>query len=119
MWWDGILLFDGAAPLVNPFNAYVEWGSGSWQYDATTTVDFDWVAFGPPCNLPQLLSIARAANRVVLSWPTNAAGFTLQCSTNLTTPNWVALTNPITIVNGQYMFTNDLASRSKFFRLAQ
>jgi hypothetical protein len=46
LWWDGILVFDGVAPLVNPFNAYVEWGSGSWQYDATTTVDFDWVAYG-------------------------------------------------------------------------
>src|SRR5256885_11805009 len=31
------------SPLVNPFNGYVEWGSGSWQFDATTTVDFDWV----------------------------------------------------------------------------
>ncbi|HEU0039523.1 MAG TPA: hypothetical protein VFR76_09630, partial [Verrucomicrobiae bacterium] len=46
LWWDGNLVFDGAAPPVNPFDGYVEWGSGSWQYDATTTVDFDWVAYG-------------------------------------------------------------------------
>lgn len=48
LWWDDNLVFDGAAPPVNPYNAYVEWGSGSdsWQYDATTTVDFDWVAYG-------------------------------------------------------------------------
>jgi hypothetical protein len=46
LWWDGNLAFDGIAPLVNPFNGYVEWGSGAWQYDATTTVDFDWVAYG-------------------------------------------------------------------------
>src|SRR6266513_965200 len=46
LWWDGNLVFDGAAPLVNPFNAYIEWGSGAWQFDATTTVDFDWVAYG-------------------------------------------------------------------------
>jgi hypothetical protein len=46
LWWDGNLVFDGPAPLVNPFNAYAEWGSGSWQYDATTTVDFDWIAYG-------------------------------------------------------------------------
>ena len=46
LWWDGNLVFDGAAPLVNPFDGYVEWGCGSWQYDATTTVDFDWVAYG-------------------------------------------------------------------------
>jgi hypothetical protein len=46
LWWDGSLLFDGMAPLVNSFNGYVEWGSGAWQYDATTTVDFDWVGYG-------------------------------------------------------------------------
>jgi hypothetical protein len=46
LWWDDNLVFDGVAPLVNPFNAYAEWGSGSWQYNATTTVDFDWVAYG-------------------------------------------------------------------------
>jgi hypothetical protein len=46
LWWDGGLLFDGAAPLVNPYNGYVEWGSGAWQYNATATVDFDWVAYG-------------------------------------------------------------------------
>ena len=46
LWWDGNPVFDGLGPLVNPFNGYVEWGSGSWQFDATTTVDFDWVAYG-------------------------------------------------------------------------
>ena len=46
LWWDGSLPFDGTAPPVNPFNGCVEWGSGSCQYDATTTVDFDWVGYG-------------------------------------------------------------------------
>src|SRR5205823_11526457 len=60
LWWDGVLSFDGFAPLVNPFDGYIEWGSGSWQYDATTTVDFDWIGYGNPCNLPQLLTFTRA-----------------------------------------------------------
>jgi hypothetical protein len=46
LWWDDNLLFDGVAPLVNSYNGYIEFGSGSWQNDATTTVDFDWVAYG-------------------------------------------------------------------------
>jgi hypothetical protein len=46
LWWDDSLLYDGTAPLVNSNNGYVEWGSGSWQYNAITTVDFDWVAYG-------------------------------------------------------------------------
>jgi hypothetical protein len=49
LWWDGNLLFDGTAPPANPYHGgYIEWGSGTtdWQHDATTTVDFDWVAYG-------------------------------------------------------------------------
>jgi hypothetical protein len=46
LWWDDSLVFDGTAPLVNQYNGYVEWGSGAWQYNATTTVDIDWVAYG-------------------------------------------------------------------------
>ena len=46
LWWDGQLLFDDFAPLVNPYSGYFEWGSGSWQFDATDTLAFDWVAFG-------------------------------------------------------------------------
>lgn len=46
LWWDDALVFDGAAPLVNPYDGYIEWGSGSWQYNAITTVDFDWIAYG-------------------------------------------------------------------------
>jgi len=46
LWWDDNLLFDGPAPRVNSYDGYIEWGSGSWQYDAATTVDFDWVAYG-------------------------------------------------------------------------
>src|SRR5205823_6287739 len=43
---DDNLVFDGAAPLVNPYDGYIEWGSGALHYDATTTTDFDWVAYG-------------------------------------------------------------------------
>jgi len=119
LWWDGVLRFDGSAPLVNRFDAYFEWGSGAWQYDAATTVDFDWVAYGDPCNLPQSLAISRAADRVMLSWPTNALGFNLQSSTNLTAGDWLKVTNTAAILGEQFTVTNDLAGRSKFFRLAQ
>jgi len=64
LWWDGQLLFDGSAPLVNPYDGYFEWGSGSWQYDASDTVDFDWVAYASQSLLP-----------TVTSFPTNGAIF--------------------------------------------
>ena len=119
VWWDNVLVFDALAPLVNPHNAYMEWGSGSWQFDASTTVDFDWVAYGNPCNLPQLLTVARATNQIVLAWPTNAPGFVLQYATNLNPVYWMNVTNPVTVVNGQYTVTNDVAHTNRFFRLAR
>jgi len=119
LWWDSNLLFDGLAPLVNRFGAYMEWGSGSWQFDAETTVDFDWVAYGDACNLPQFLGVSRAENGVSLSWPTNSRSVTLQYSTNLAPANWLRVTNPVTIVNGQYTITNDIVGRTRFFRLAE
>ncbi len=118
LWWDGVLRFDGFAPLVNPFDAYVEWGSGSWQYDATTTVDFDWLGYGAPCNLPQLLTVNRSANRILLSWPTNAPAYTLQSTTNAANPGWVNVTNPVATVDDQFVVTNDVSGKAKFFRLS-
>jgi hypothetical protein len=117
LWWDGVLKFDGMAPLVSPFNAYVEWGSGSWQYDATTTVDFDWVAYGNPCNLPQSLRITRAGNAVVIAWPTNALGYVLESSDALVPGNWASVTNPAGVVGSENTLTNSVANTNKFYRL--
>jgi hypothetical protein len=117
LWWDGILRFDAMAPLVNPHHAYIEWGSGSWQYDATTTVDFDWVAYGNACNLPQWLRAARAGNNAVISWPTNATGFVLQSSDTLSPANWVNVASPVVVVGSEKTVTSRLAGTNKFFRL--
>ncbi|MBI3850244.1 MAG: hypothetical protein HY298_08145 [Verrucomicrobia bacterium] len=117
LWWDGKLAFDGMAPLVNPFSGYVEWGSGSWQYDATTTVDFDWIVYGDICNLPQLLKVKLTGNNLVLSWPTNALGFALQSTTSLSSPNWTNVTNTVGVVNSNNMVTNGLTGFSRYFRL--
>lgn len=119
LWWDAVLKFDGAAPLVNPFNAYVEWGSGAWQYDATTTVDFDWLAYGPACNLPQLLKATLAGNAVVLSWPTNATGFMLQSTPSLVPPIWTDVTNGLTIVGAENTVSIAVTNARRYFRLRQ
>jgi hypothetical protein len=119
LWWDGVLKFDGAAPLVNPFNAYVEWGSGAWQYDATTTVDFDWVAYGPVCNLPQLLKATLAGNAVVITWPTNAAGFVLQSTPSLAPPAWNEVTNGVVAIGSENTVSIGVSNASQYFRLRQ
>jgi len=118
-WWDRVLVYDGLAPLVNPFDGYIEWGSGSWQYDATTTVDLDWIGYGNPCNLPQMLNITRLSNNVVLWWPTNASGFVLQNNSNINSSNWLTTTNSKVVWNDQYYVTSSIPAATMFFRLVR
>jgi uncharacterized repeat protein (TIGR03803 family) len=68
---------------------------------------------------PQL-SIIPAAGNVILSWPTNAIGFTLQSATNLG-PSAIWTTNfpaPV-VVNGQNAVTNPISGTQQFFRLSK
>jgi uncharacterized repeat protein (TIGR03803 family) len=72
---------------------------------------------------PHLTIIPSAAN-VVLSWPTNYAGFdytgyALQSTTNLISSAWVSNSVAPVIVNGQYTVTNPITGTQQFFRLSQ
>jgi len=61
--------------------------------------------------VPPTLAIQRLGANVILTWPTNFAGFNLQTATNLAPPvNWSAL-------GGQYSVTNPIADKQRFFRL--
>jgi hypothetical protein len=63
------------------------------------------------------LSIARSSGNLVLLWPTNAVGFTLESATNFPATNWTL--EPITpaIVNDEYVVTNAITGDKKFYRL--
>ncbi len=52
-------------------------------------------------STPPTLGIAQAGNQTVLFWPTAFANYTLQCTTNLASTNWVTVTNavPMTAVS--------------------
>lgn len=62
-------------------------------------------------NLPQLI-IIRSGTNVVLTWPTNATGFTLQSTTNLVSAIW-------SNVSGQFAVTNPISGAQRFYRLTQ
>jgi uncharacterized repeat protein (TIGR03803 family) len=69
--------------------------------------------------LPQLNIIASGTN-VILTWPTNAIGFTLQSTTNLVAPAaWSAVSPAPVILNGQNAVTNPASSTRRFYRLSQ
>ncbi len=71
-----------------------------------------------------LLSIIHSGANVILTWPTDYAGFTysgytLQSTTNLTSPIWTAVSPDPAIVNSQNTVTNLISSTSMFYRLSQ
>ena len=72
---------------------------------------------------PQLTVITSGSN-MVLSWPTNFTGYTLESTVDLTSPTgWVArkLLTPPAIQNGQYVVTIPvtITNTQQFFRLSQ
>ena len=70
--------------------------------------------------VPPRLIITPVGENVVLSWPTNATGFTLQSTTNLISPvGWAAVPSAPVVVNGLNTVTNLITSRQQFFRLSQ
>ena len=68
---------------------------------------------------PQLKIIPCGAN-VILTWPTNAIGFTLQSTTNLASPtSWSTNSPGPVVVTGQNTVTNPISGAQQFFRLSQ
>ena len=70
-------------------------------------------------SLPPLLTITLSGGIALLSWPTNAAGFTLQSTTNLASPLWTTNSPALVVVNGQNSVTNPISGTQQFFRLSQ
>jgi uncharacterized repeat protein (TIGR03803 family) len=66
------------------------------------------------------LSISRPGINVILMWPTNAVGFTLQSTTNLgAAAVWTTNSPAPVVVNGQNTVTNPISGSKQFFRLSQ
>jgi hypothetical protein len=81
----------------------------------------NYIAVSPPlaASAAPRLGIIASANQVVLSWPTNAAGYVLQSTTNLSAGNWGSITNGISTDGSYYVFTNAASGKAAFFRLKQ
>jgi hypothetical protein len=69
--------------------------------------------------VPPQLTITPSAANVILTWPTNFTGFTIQSTTNLTSPVWTTNLPAPVVVNGEYTVTNPISGTQQFFRLSQ
>jgi hypothetical protein len=65
-----------------------------------------------------LLSIQRnTATNVVLTWPTNSTGFTLEANTNLNTNVWSTVSPAPSVRGTNNVVTNDVSVTARFYRL--
>ena len=68
---------------------------------------------------PQL-TIIPSGPYVILTWPTNYTGFTLQSTTNLgSSAVWTTNSSPPVVIGGQNVAINAISGRQQFFRLSQ
>ena len=80
-----------------------------------------WLAGSDPINpfsFPPLLTLIPYGTNVILTWPTNAVGFTLQSTTNLGAA-WTTNSPAPFVIGGQNVVTNPLAGPQQFYRLSQ
>jgi uncharacterized repeat protein (TIGR03803 family) len=68
---------------------------------------------------PPQLTITPSAPNVILAWPTNYTGFTLQAATDLSSPMWTTNLPAPVVVNGVNTVTNPVSGTQQFFRLSQ
>jgi hypothetical protein len=63
------------------------------------------------------IHFGQSGNKFILSWPTNAVGFTLQSSTSLSaTSVWASASSPV-VVGNNYVVTNTISGSGMFYRL--
>ena len=105
--------FNGSEPM-----AGLTQGNDGKLYGTTSHGGFNDNGVIFRISIPVKLNSRVSGNELVLSWPTNALGFTLQSSSDLNSPtNWMDSTNAPAVVGAQFTVTNNLSASAQFYRL--
>ena len=83
---------------------------------STTAAQFQYANFGATVPVPQL-QIQAAGGNVLLAWPTNAAGFSLQRAAALPVGAWTAVTNVPVQAGAINQVTLPIGASPAFYRL--
>ena len=110
--------FDGLSDQAYPYGGLMLLGNTLY---ATTYEGGRWGS-GTVFSLsftPQPTVIPSGGN-LILTWPTNYSGFTVQSTTNLgSSAVWATNSPAPVVVNGQNTVTNPMTGSQQFFRLSQ
>jgi uncharacterized repeat protein (TIGR03803 family) len=111
---------DGANPQAGLIlSGNTLYGTAYWGDSSDNGTVFSLSLGSVSAPVPTLTIIPSGAN-VILTWPTDAAGFTLQSTTNLVSPVVWSIVSPGPIViGGQNLVINPISGTQKFYRLSQ
>jgi hypothetical protein len=120
--WSGVLpknTYQGGHNLTIKFVDTYSDTNGTYYSTMSNVVVAVYPAVSAIIARPQL-TIGRSGTNMVITWPTNATGFTLQAATNLASPViWAAVSPLPAVVNGQNTVTNPISGPRKFYELSQ
>jgi len=111
---------DGTYPqgvLVLSSNILYGTASSGGSYGAGTVFSISLPQ--PPQPEPPRLTINPGGKSVILTWPLNAIGFTLQATTNLASPVWTTNLPAPVVINEENTVTTPVLGGQQFFRLIQ
>jgi hypothetical protein len=85
---------------------------------AIAAVRFQTVALIGGVQLLPSLNARPNGDELILSWPTNAPGFTLQSAPDLTPPvTWIDSTSVPAVIGAQFTLTNTTSGGARYYRL--
>jgi alpha-L-fucosidase 2 len=127
VWLGSTNVFDSGTDPINKTNLTVP--SDKLEFAATYNwqVRFQdnhglWSGYSTPTTFSTTTPTLNAAGpgvSLVLSWPTNTTGFSLESTTNLVSANWTPVSPPPVIVDGNNVVTNTAGGEQMFYRLHQ
>jgi hypothetical protein len=111
-------LLYGKTYRVNTFFSDRQDTPGAGFSGALGTVGFDNLTYTTLVTIPPWLHISIAVTNVVLTWPTLASNFVLECSSGLSATNqWGLVTNDVTSSGGTNWLALPATCPARFFRL--
>jgi hypothetical protein len=66
---------------------------------------------------PDLLPNLNISQNIVIKWPLTQEIFQLECTTNVDSGQWSAVTNIPVVIDGQYTVILPPSNKQQFFRL--